>query len=178
MQLQLHHPAALQAYDNFLHTYVVDIARSIYRAVDDCTTSDTSASSRQLLSRFWVGSVQHKTPIALMDLVSARQLSDIMNTAVQFGEIISAHISASEDGNDRLPECSKALEALCRSHAVQRFGVQMLQGLLSSDHYCAEIIIICIIWIIYLAHVFTGVLRLFRPKFNYLPYTPTLYQCI
>jgi len=156
--LQLHHPAAKQFYKTFIPLMMV-FARDVYHVFNLClTTSDVSAPSRKLLSRFWVGSNQHKTPMVLMDLVSARRLPNIMINRGGFGSIILAHVSSSTLWSFQLPEWSKAMEALCRSHAVQQFGVQTLQHMLSGDHYSASTVINCIAWMKYLIHVYRGVL--------------------
>ena len=152
--LQLHHPAALQAYDN-LFEVIFSFARWLYYVIK---RSDTGNPSQQLLGRFWAASEQHKTPMALMDLVSARQLPDVNVTAEDFSIIIIAHTSASEAGKYGLPEWSNALEALYRSHAAQQFVVQMLQGVLKAGHKSLFSIENCRIRLKYLSEVYKGVL--------------------
>ena len=96
--------------------------------------------------------------MALMNLVSAWQLPDIIVTAEDFAQIILAIISATVVDLSELPEWSNAMEALCRSHSAQQFGVQRLQALLSSEDYSDNSIEHCLIWTYYLTIVYQGVL--------------------
>ena len=150
----------------------MSVAECVYHNVFLCKLSDASAPSRQLLSRFWVGSGQHSTPMVLMDLVSARQLPDISIAAHQFGIIFSAHITVTRAVDCEVPERLKALEALCQSHAAQQFGVQMLQSLMSSDQYSAIEIESCKMMMKYLTCVYEGVLMYHISLFSLFPSTP------